>query len=337
MRGETFYADRFDKLSIKDGMVEAAGLAAGDYELLLKELGQRIRVRVADGEVRAGYVLGTLRHLQLPGLKPAQIANVNADEEFVSVRLRDHSAFTRVHVYATRYLPAFSCFHDLAKVRDVELEGAFPLHTESVYLAGRNIGDEYRYVLDRRNQRKFPGNMLERPSFLLNPFVLRSTETGEQVAMGGEEYRKVLRSAGGNAIKGDPQVSFGWAAPPAGGAEVGGFADLDFLYDSSACLLNMVPDKEGVVRIRRRELGPHAMIHVVAVDPVNTTARSAYVGERKADFADLRLRDGLDPKRHFTQQKQASVLQPGKPLVIADAAASRFEVYDSLAKVYGLY
>ncbi len=79
------------------------------------------------------------------------------------------------------------------------------------------------------------------------------------------------------------------------------------------------------------------MIQVVAVDPLNTTSRSTSLPELPAKFVDLRLHDGLNPQAHFTQQKQISVLQPGKPFVLADAAGSRFEVYDSLAKVYSLY
>ena len=50
----------------------------------------------------------------------------------------------------------------------------------SLYLAGRNIGDEYRYILDRKFAQKYPGTMLERPSLLLNPWDIRSTESGEQ-------------------------------------------------------------------------------------------------------------------------------------------------------------
>ena len=58
-----------------------------------------------------------------------------------------------------------------------------PGHAESVYLTGRNIGDEYRYVLDRRGQKKYPGNMLERPMLLLNPWAVRVH--GDRGATGG--------------------------------------------------------------------------------------------------------------------------------------------------------
>src|SRR5262249_17421688 len=72
-------------------------------------------------------------------------------------------------------------------------------------------------------------------------------------------------------------------------------------------------------------------------DPLNTTYRSTTLAEQPAQFVDLRLHNGLDPKGHFTQQKQVSILTPKRPFVIADAAGSRFEAYDSLARVYGLY
>src|SRR5205085_4844069 len=132
--------------------------------------------------------LGNLRHLQVPGLKPVQIAAVTADGAALTVRLKDANRFARVHVFATRYVPAYSAFADLGKVRDAELGGVVPTRPESVYLTGRNIGDEYRYVLDRRATKKFPGNMLDRPQLLLNPWAVRSTETGEQMAQGGEMY-----------------------------------------------------------------------------------------------------------------------------------------------------
>jgi hypothetical protein len=337
MRGDILQADRFDALAIGDGMIEMTGLKPGDYELLLKDTGERIRVRVVNGDVQAGYVLGKLRHVELPALKPLQIANISTEADVAVIQLRDMSPFTRVHVFGTRYLPEFSAFANLSKVHDVESGAAFPLWAESIYLAGRNIGDEYRYVLDRRLQKKFPGNMLERPSLLLNPWVLRSTETGEQLARGGEGFAGLLRSGGGNAEKPKPGMPGLVIEESARLLETDYSANLDFLFDSSAVLVNLVPDKNGVVRVPRKLLGPHSFIHVVAVDPVNTTARSFGLPEQKADFVDLRLRNGLNPYAHFTQQKQVNVLTPGKALTLADAAGSRYEVYDSLAKVYGLY
>jgi len=336
MRGGIVKSDRFDALTVRNGWIEARGLAAGDYDLWFKRSGERIRIRVVDGSLADGYVLGRLRHMQLPALKPVHIAAIESDAENVIVRLGDASKFARVHLFATRYQPAYSAYANLGVVRDAELRGVYPAHAEAAYLTGRNIGDEFRYVLDRRLQKKFPGNMLERPALLLNPWVLRSTETGEQLAAGGDHF----------APKKEPAPSRDAPAemPPGTGSGGGksavddaAFANLDFLADASAVVTNLIPDKNGIVKVSRKALGPHAQIHVVAVDPLSTTYRSFNLPEQAAPFVDLRLRQGLDPAKHFTQQKQVSLLSPGQAFVLADAAGSRFEVYDSLAKVYALY
>lgn len=335
--GYEFIADRFNALSIKDGLIELRGLEPGDYMLWLKPQGERIHLRITDGPTVGGFVLGKIRELQVPQLKPVQIAAVTSDANALTVKLTDANKFARVHVFATRYLPAYSAFADLGKIRDAGLIGVIPTHPESVYLTGRNIGDEYRYVLDRRGMRKFPGNMLDRPELLLNPWSIRSTETGEQQVKLGDEF----------AAKGAPKNSIQMVEVPKpvtdrmlrnrASGTAGIFANLDFLADPSAVLLNLVPDKDGIVRIDRKNLGPHAWVHVAAIDPLSATVRSVSLAEEPAKFLDLRLRDGLDPNGYFTQQKQVTVLANGEKFAIADVASSRFEAYDSLAKVYALY
>ena len=334
VQGATIRADKFDAVTVKDGQIELNGLAAGDYDLFLKQSGEKIHIRVVAGPTHAGFVLGTTRHMQLPGLKPVAIQSVAHDNDTVTIKLRDESKFTRVHVFATRYQPAFNAFANLSRVRDAELGGVLPGHADSVYLTGRNIGDEYRYVLDRKGQKKYPGNMLERPALLLNPWAIRTTETGEQLAVGGDVF------AGRGSFERPQPVQPG--APPKGQGWVGergpgDFANLDFLSEASTVALNLVPNKDGVVKLTRNEVGPHAMIHVIAVDPLGTTFRSTTLAEVRAEFVDLRLKNGLDAQKHFTQQKQVSVLAPGKEFVLADVAGSRFQAYDSLAKVYAFY
>jgi hypothetical protein len=333
VRGSDIRSDKFAALAVANGRVELRDLPAGDYDLYQKRTGERVRVRMVAGTVEAGFVLGATRHMQLPGLKPVAVESVVADKDNVTIRLRDESKFTRVHVFATRYQPSFSAFADLARVRDAELGGTVPGHTESVYLTGRNIGDEYRYVLDRRGQKKYPGNMLERPALLLNPWAVRTTETGEQVAQGGDTFGAGGKFDPGRAIPpaNSPQPA-GWAAPTSGD-----FANLDFLADAAAVAVNLVPNRDGTIKLTRKEVGPHAMVHVVAVDPLGTTLRTATLAETPAHFVDLRLRNGLDPVRHYTQQKQVSLVAPKEAFAIADVAGSRFQAYDSLAKVYAYF
>ncbi|QEL20900.1 hypothetical protein [Limnoglobus roseus] len=332
--GDRIRADKFDALKVANGLLEMHGLAAGDYDLYVKKAGEKVRIRVVDGVVRNGYVLGAVRQMQLPAIKPVAVREITTTPDELLVRLTDGSKFARVHVFATRYQPAYSAFHDL-QVRDAELAGVYPGHAISVYQTGRNIGDEYRYVLERKAQKKYPGNMLDRPELLLNPWAVRSTTTGEQEALGGDFFGR-----GGGIMEpksAKKEDGGGMRGGEGGAAATPGFANLDFLADASTVVVNLIPDKDGVVRIPRRGLGPQAMIHVVAVDPLSTTVKSVTLPEQEAKFLDLRLATGLDPAKHFTQQKQVSVLDAGQVFTLKDITGSRFELVDSTAKVYGLY
>ena len=52
---------------------------------------------------------------------------------------------------------------------------------------------------------------------------------------------------------------------------------------------------------------------------------------------DLRLIRGLDPSQSFSQQKQISLIRTGETFTVDDIRTGKFELYDSLAKVYRLY
>jgi hypothetical protein len=329
LRADSFVVDRFEALAVDGGLLRITNLARGDYDLWLKKENQRIRIRIAAGQQRDGYVLAENRQLEVRGERPLQIAAVETADDAVTVRLQNSSKFARVHVFATRYDPAYAAFGHLSRVRDAEPGWLEPRKLEALYIAGRNIGDEYRYILDRKYAKKFPGNMLERPSLLLNPWAVRSTETGEQQAAAGADFAKKSDQAGGGAGRGEGKA----AAAVAGGD----FVNLDFLAQASAVLLNLAADETGVVSIPRQELGPHQHLHIVAVDPRSTAYRSLSLPEPKAAFVDLRLANGLDPKLNFAQQKQVSVADGKQPFAIADITSARLETYDSLAKVYSLY
>jgi hypothetical protein len=336
--GSTIRDDKFDTIAIVNNSIELKGLAAGDYDLWLKATGERIRIRIVDGPVVAGNVLGTIRHLEISPLKPVQFASVTADADNITIKLADISKFARVHVYGSRYVPSisYSAFSHFAKVRDAELRGVYPGSSESTYLTGRNIGDEYRYVLDRRLQKKYPGNMLDRPQLLLNPWAVRVTETGEQVALGGEAFGTTGAPKPAAPVA-SPESRAGEKMAGPAATDAGQFSELDFLGEAAAVVLNLVPDKDGFVKVPRKALGSKAMLTFVAVDPLHTVVKSFTLPESPAPVLDLRLSAGLDPKAHFTQQKQVTVLSAGKPFVINDAAGSRFEAYDSLAKLHALY
>lgn len=329
VRGSTFVADRFKSLDVKDGMLQINKLPRGDYDLLLKRSGHRIRIRITDGETLGGHVLGQHRHLQHRGRSHVQIKNVDVDEKFVSVSLGNASKFTRLHVFAVRYEPAYSPFGFLGRVRDIEPGWRVLPSQRSAYIAGRNLGEEYQYIINRKYAKKFPGNMLKRPSLLLNPWAIRSTETDTQDAAGGEEF-----GGAGGGFGGDSRMSRNAGRAATTSKE---FSNLDFLGAGSSVIVNLRADEKGIVKIDRELIGPHQHLHFVAVSPLSTTYRSISLPETKRGIVDMRLIAALDPEKHFIKQKQISIVKAKQKFEIGDITSSQFDIYNSLPRVYGLY
>lgn len=328
LRGGVFVSDRYENVELRNGLLHISGLGAGDYDLLLKDSQAQMRLKVEPGEMIDDYVVGPHRQLETES-PPLQISSLTFDEEHVTIQLQNATKLSRVHVFGVRFLHDRTPYAYLARVRNDEPYSLTVPEVLSLYLTGRNIGDEYRYIIDRRYAPRFPGNMLDRPELLLNPWAIRKTETGTQEAQAGGGFGGADRAA-------DSAMERAKSETGSVAAE-GGFANFDFLNEPAVVLLNLAPDENGAVRVDRGLLGTGQHVHVVAVDPQSTVYRHVALPESPVDFRDLRLANGLDPQQHFAQQKRITVVASGEEFVLPDLSTSRFEVYDSLSRVLALY
>ena len=328
LRGGSFAFDRSNLMRIQEHFIELRNLLPGDYSL---QVGSDVRhqIRITDGPALHQYALGQHRHLELRRLRPLQLAEVGIDDQHLSIQLRNVSDFTRVHVLATRFVPAFDAFASLSKIGMNELAMKQVGASESYYMAGRELGDELRYVFERAYAKKFPGNMLQRPTLLLNSWPVRTTETDTQEAAPGAAFEAAAAA---------PSSRMSRQARLESEEDEGlsDFANLDFLAEHTVLLTNLVPNEDGKVLIPAKQLGPHQHVHVLAVDPLTTVSRTLAMTESAMPFRDLALRTGLSPAQHFTQQKQSTVLHAGETFQLDDIATGRFDTYDSLRRVYQL-
>ena len=329
LRGDTFIADRLKSAAVVNGFIKIDDLPRGDYDLFLKDSSTRILIRLTEGVQRDGFVLSDYRNLEVSNTSPLQIEAVTAGGDEIQIKLQNAGPFARVHLFATRINPAFSAAANLGEITTPEPYLMKQGRTKSAYVAGRNIGDEYRYILERKYMHIYPGNMLARPGILLNPWAIRATETGEQVAQGGDDFfgRGGNRASETGRTKGQDTQ----------GTTNSDFSNLDFLGETSAVLLNLSADKDGLITLKRADLGDHQQLTIVAIDPHNTAYRYLALPEAKNEFVDLRLKNGLDPAKHFTEQKQISIVGKDGKFILSDISTSKFEAYDTLARVYSLY
>ncbi|HEV7867581.1 MAG TPA: hypothetical protein VGO90_07855, partial [Chthoniobacteraceae bacterium] len=204
----------------------------------------------------------------------------------------------------------------------------------NLFSSGRAIGDEYRYIIERRYSAKYPGNMLTRPGLLLNPWETRKTDTEELLQQAGQAAGGTSGARAGRAPA--PAAAMDVELPPHLPAQPDG-PNLDFLADAAPVLWNLAPDENGLVVIPRALLGDRQHVQVYAEDLQNAVWLTATLPEVPTKFTDLRLARNLDPAKAFTQRKQVTVLTSGASLKIEDLLTSELESYDTLAGVHALF
>ena len=329
LRGSECFADRFDAIRIHDGFAEINDLAAGDYSFLLRDSGQQILIRITDGTQLDELVIGKARILEERSLLPMNISSIKSMDGQLKIKVENATKLARVHIFANLFLPAVSHFEKLTRILNPGVLVQAQIDPLSAYAQGRKIGDEYRYILDRRLAEKYPGNMNARPEMLLNPWAVRATETERRDAAAGDEFAALPAAAA-------PTSAMDADAKIAGGPQ-GDFANLDFMAEAALVATNLLIDEQGFVTVDLAMMGTHQHVHVVAVDPLNTVERSYSLPDRSPRVIDQRLAESLPSDQHFSQQKQIDVVSAGTEFKIPDVTTSRFQVYDDLESVFQLY
>lgn len=332
LRAEHPVADRFSALSLEPGYLVLKGLERGSYALRIRRSGESFRVQVEEGEVRAGFVLSQHRALPLSSDAPLTIRQVQSTDDGLTVELAGVSAGTQVAVLGSRYQGHQDPAEELALGH---VSGRSPrtlVSPATTYDSGRAIGEEYRYILSRRAQETYPGNMLARASILLNPWVLSETTdrmesafevTNELIGLGGGAGGKFGGRRGGRARKQKRERVES--------------LDLNFLASPAVILAGLTPDAQGRVRIPAGAFDGLQQFRIVAFDSAVTTSREVLRAPRPIALRDERLTDGLDPARPMTQQRQIKVLEAGDTLVIRDGPNADAQTFQTLGDVFRLY
>ena len=325
--------DRFEALQVTAGVLRIEGLEPGLYRLHLKASQVEHVLRVGAGLALDRFRSAPLEALELryqrcPGLLVAR------GPEGLTIRLRNATGRTRVHVLGSAFLPVHDSLEELSHSGLADpLRVSFSLR-ESTYESGRLLGEEVRYVLDRQRHEAVPGNMLTRPGLLLNPWALRTTSTRVRGAEGGGGF---LGQALASPAPAPPRMSRGGRMREESSSEGPGFPTLDFLPGPSVQLLNLRPDPQGVLLVSSESLGAARWIRVVVCDGQLAAEVSLPLAPRALEPRDRRLWLGLDPHERFAEQRLVQVLAAGAELSLDDLTTARLARYDSLQAVYQLY
>lgn len=323
-------------LSITNGWLELRGLEPGDYSLYVRSRQLDIPVRVTQGDPVGRYLLSSRRVLETPPLEPLQLLPELGDAENLVFRLNATTPHIRIHIAAGRYIldDTFSL-----AAGDVWPGLRHRTWTESrtFYESGRQLGDEFRYVLDRRGAPTYIGNMADRPSLLLNPWALRTTTIEAEKLQEGRQFLG-RQAAGAFAGAAAARRAAADAGQPTGGttSELAPSPwALDFLARPAVLLLNLRPDADGRIRIPRQQLEGCSFLRVLALDPCHAVERILPLDDPPLRTSSRTLARSLDPATPHGEHLDLRPLFPAQPHEVGTDAV--VAAADSIPKVFSFY
>lgn len=326
-----------EKVSVEKGFYVIRGLDPGDYLFKNRLKDAAVEIRVTSAPRAGDWFMGDTRQLQAGNASGGlHLVSLQKNTEDLAIRVAGAHGQTRVHVAARRFLDPDNLLESLGRFERWGLASNSPARLPNLYSAGRRIGDEYRYILERKNAEKFPGLMLPRPGLLLNPWETGDTETAAFKQTSGE---RALASKGDRMAKGQLQAKISGAAKAAAdrdGEAPSASPNLQFLAEPARVLWNLKPDASGEIRIPLAALGDRHMVQIYAEDGRNFAWREIAVGTARAAVRDLRMLHPFDPAKRFTETRETTILAAGGSARFADGATTETESFGTLSDAFAL-
>ncbi len=325
-----YLKDESDKISASSNSIKIKGLKRGQYQLL--DGLQRIIVNVTKGVVKNGFILSDKEYMQYSSYQPLFISDISENGLFskkLQIKLENWDEKTRVHLLGSRFVS-----EDLSngyRYKTSALSGLIPVnYGDSKFSSGRRLGDELRYIMERKLSGKYPGNMLKRPSVLIKPLEFGKT------SVSGKSFEKGGMWDGESNVEGFASPSFADAKQDYGLSRH--FThDYNFLNDASFILINQTPDKDGLIEIDIKKLAGIQQISVIASNGKDVSYGYYEREQVKIKTRDIRQKQQFADGDHYRQEKSIKSYQDLNKFNGNDKAISQFEIYSSIEKVFALY
>lgn len=334
----SYLDDMTGRISLEENTLAIRGLPAGYYTLVDKLTGGTTLIIATDGADIAtpggtSYLAAPERMLE-KSKEPLRVASIEQDAGAMTVKLNHSSPRTRVHFIARRLvnLPPGITMEGWVEKRPglgvVNLPDPF-----GAYTAGRVIGDETRYIMERRHLSPQTGVMLDRPSLLLSPWSLRDTATDVIDAKSGAEWSAArassMRSAGDKAR--DAQNALPYLEP------LGSRSPGDFLAKPALLLANLEP-RGNIISVPLEQLAGYTEVIVYAVDENEMDMLTATLPDAPWQTRDLCHKPPFDAAVPVAQQRTVTPVPAGQPFALPQGAeVSAAESFDSLERLFAFF
>lgn len=320
IRQQAWHEPVGEKLTVSEGWIQVPGLVEGEYAIKLTS-GQIISVAAIAGKQVGSSLINPYREATLTNETRPTVVSVKPQDEDLVIQVDGAGPNTRVHLLASRYVPAFPPTSSQVTppptmLRQLRWEG-------NRYVGARNLGDEYLYILGRQGRTQFAGSMLDRPSLLLAPWALGETTSEEERL---KQDQGMVEAPPAAAAPSEMSVANS-ADQTVGSSD---HANLDFLAQPAALFAGLRPDPQGQIRVPRAPFANQQYITVVVIDVFTKAVTNHSLAAPPLQTKDLRLVEALPIEQPVALSRQAEALAANQSLEIADMLTARFASVASL-------
>ncbi|KAF9984495.1 hypothetical protein BGZ65_000276, partial [Modicella reniformis] len=322
--------DYTTSIRLVDGLLTIKGLNAGYYTLRMADNIECELVVARSGAANNAkgledFVLGANPMLELleSTKHPLYICQpvFHANSQKIDIQLYNWTQETRLCVYATKFVPFGKSVFDQLHVLDIEDPWAMNKTelTPTSFKTGRVLGEEYQYILNRRDQSThWAGNLLTKPSTLLSPWSIADTTMSTQVMLEGQpatNTRQSFRRCNQSSAYQLCAMGAKSRKSKKGGNQSRAPPLLNFLVHPSDVLINLVPDLDtGLVSIPHSAFKEGTFLEIFAMDGRQSVQRSFAVPRLSHDLEfqkrDLRFKSQLDHTKHYIGERTGVDLDP---------------------------
>ena len=325
-RDGTVLRDHFDKLAVENRRLIVRGLPPGDYKLTID--GHKIAVRVSSGVERDGLLVSSTR--LLPRTLPSLPFIAAATEEAGSlvVRVEGATPGTRVSLLGSRFLHSWDSGEALQPFAPPMPNVLLPGFTGFSFQEASRLGDEMRYILERRAAKTFPGSMLPRPGLLANRWSEDDiVQTRQNPASGGGGFGSGS-GAGSRGLRAPAPI------PESRKTGENGGPSIDFLAAPSVLRYDLEVGANGTVQVPAADFANCQVIDIVAADPAGRHHLVVPLKATDTPLRDRRLSRPLDAQKYHVGTRRAAALAKGAEASIESVIDADWRAFTTLAEAH---
>jgi hypothetical protein len=330
-------SDHSSSISFEDGVIFLNKLPEGTYRFTYKSTFQMITVTVHRGqrwEVSPDYlikdksILKMMTQSQYIAYKDFSIQDHNVSLKVLS----NNMSSVQVHAFAFSYLPSTytSLVQSVKSIKVDESSESFNLVANSnVFLSEKSLGDEIKYVLERKRKNTFMGNTLEKPSSLLKRHFVRETNQDQEQLKAERDYGEAMKR------KAAPKQDLASISSRSVTNTSYSINNLNtFLGKEGWAQFNIHPDENGVVNFTLPENSCYGTLVFVIKDSKNSIIETRSLHTQQKEFRDITLADSKKANKVYLYDRIAHKIAEGETCEIRDLAATELSIVEDTQTLF---